>query len=364
MNRYIAILFALVLPVLALNTAQAQQIAPTPGAIDPDSDKHEFNRGESIYAPPAADKILGLVGSNTDAREQLAKLVVDYQALTDKKKRGVATKSEVRSLALRKVQFYADRNITFQMLKIPTSKASAYIGFWKGFWARVDAFEATNPVSLGNPGPFKLPKEERLSTLRKGAEDLIHELASLTQVQEALASDWSDMVTAAEYPVCSRNYTINAIPLLKCNPYDEDYFYYQTIMFLNNRTRESASDVTAPIYSAHWQHFESSYRCGLSSTVSGRLELQGSIWMESQLIISHCGSTTGDVADEMTKRVETKYNRQGKITKSELLTGVYCIDSKTEGAKRYHEGYDHKSYKLKDANGAWKEPDSWECGAN
>lgn len=355
---------ALVLSVLALNSSQAQQVTPTPGAVYPDDNRHEFNRGESIYAAPAADKVLRLVGTDSKAREKLANFVVEYQRVTDKKERGVVSKSELRSLGLRKVQFYADNNITLQMLKVSTSKASAYMAFWKSFWTRVDAFEAANPVSLGNPGPFKLSREERFSTLRKGAADLIHDLASLTDVQEALATDTSDMVAAADYPACSRNYTFEAIPLLKCNPYDEDYFYYQSILFLNNHTRENASDVAVNIYSAHWQHFQSSYHCGPSSTVSGRLQLQGSIWMENQLLISHCGSLIGDVADEMTKRVETEYNRKGRIINSEVSTGVYCIDSKTEGSKRYHDGYDHMSFKLKDANGAWKEPDSWECGAN
>lgn len=200
--------------------------------VDSDGYKHEFNRGESIYAAPDADKLLkySVIKNSKTAINELAEITVAFKGIKDLKDRLLIGEVKFRELALRKVNFYHKYKLGPALLKVPQSKMGEYLAFWPNFWNRVDQFAKDNKP-LG-PGPWPLPsvRTQRIATLKDGTSTLLSGLAQAFSVKVAAASDASSFLTRdVEWPSCGNVLLLESAPLIKCNPYEPETFYYQVV---------------------------------------------------------------------------------------------------------------------------------------
>lgn len=308
---------------------------PTPIAVDPDVNKHEFNRGESIYAAPDSDKLLKytIIKTNAAAMQELADLVVQFKALKDAEDKGRFDRAKTRELAMLKVKFYDKYNLGSALLKVTKAKMPEYIAFWPSFWSRVDQFRKDNP-NITNPGPFTLPPVGKLAALREGGKDLLMNVAQVFAAREAAAADIYR--EGKGYPECNETHYSYETPLLKCNPYDEDRFYFKRMTY-KNFTYKYAGEVRAegPVT---WRadSYKDDYRCVMNK-LNGRMELQGYLSRSDTEEMTLCGAKAGDNAGAWTRQVKWYYDPNNK--ENLVWHYKYCADSKSEAFKRYQEAY-------------------------
>lgn len=335
---------------------------PKPGGPltrDPDNQKHEFDRGESIYAAPDAEKLLTYtsIKTNPTAMQELADLVVKFQALKDAEDRGRFDRAKARELAILKIRFYDKHNLGTALLKVPKAKMQEYIAFWRDFWGSVDQFRKSNP-NVRSAGPFLLPSNhnQKLSALREAGGSL------LVNVAEVLGVGNAEAETRLEgHPNDCRGFSArNEKPIKKCNEDEDRYFYFEEIRVYNYDIR--GNDV-GPFSFKVERYTDYNFCRDVWVTPEKKVStVAPNIFQYETLETTFCGSEAGDNAGKVTKKLHC---RRGDL-EARCASGyedylTYCAPSGSDPYKRHS-----KAYKRKDS-WAWfrgdpepQEP-NWTC---
>ena len=345
-GKLLSLCLSLSLSLLAVSLAApasaqpAPGVTPTAGAVDPDLNKHPFNRGESIYTKPDSAGVLRYqsVAKNKAAIDELAALVVEYEALEKEEKAGVSNEAKRRELGLKKVALYDKYNISLFMLSVPKSKMSQYMAFWPNFWRRVDEFKKNNPGIQG-PGPFTLPREGSLSRLSNGAQSLAKSLGDALAVQEAVAADAifrRSLFGSSDYPRCTNYWSSSPVPVQKCENDDDEMFFFQLIGHKNfsNSKEGEFTKLIEGVYTHVFEYYRADYKCDWDPSVKRRV-LKGAIHRDSKEEVQYCGPSSGDAQDEPSKVTLWYYDIVWGVVRFDR----YCLHSKNPSFERYQEAW-------------------------
>ena len=335
----------------------APGVTPTAGAVNPELNKHPFNRRESIYSTPDSMRVLRYqsISRNKIAIAELAALVVEYERLEKDEKAGRLNEAKRRELGLKKVALYGKYDISLFMLSVPKSKMPEYLAFWPNFWRRVDEFKKNNPGIRG-PGPFALPREGPLASLGNGVQSLAKSFGDSLAVQEAVAAEY---FVGSDFPACRRFDNLFSSPVLKCNNYDEDLFFFQSIVSANWHS-EKEMGIDTPydgVVTHNYENYEDTYTCVFKPSGKQMFALEGTIWLRAKYEMQVCGRDSGD-AHDFTSQFVRWYNLdpltgqlQGILPPEYAIysagnhpsgEGVikryrYCLDSKNPAFERYNK---------------------------
>jgi hypothetical protein len=317
---------------------------PTPGAIDPDRNKHEFNRGESIYSAPDPEKLLRyrVINSNPAAMQELADLVVKFKALQDLRAEGGYDEGKARELALLKVTLYNKYNLGGTMLKVPKAKMPQYLAFWRGFWERVDQFKKNNQ-DIAGPGPYTLPSSGPLAALRESGKSFLASVAGEFAIRQAAAIHRQ----GEGYPACNEIFYGSPIPLMKVDPYDDDLFYFQSInknnYITDYRRTLREEDVVEGTFTTRHDWYMDDYKPVVNSK-NGKMSLQGEIFLASITETTWCGRAAGDNINRQT-RIMSYFPPRFRDLKGQgqVRSDIYCAPSNSDAFKRYQPLYSNRT---------------------
>jgi hypothetical protein len=303
------------------------------------------------------------VSSNKIAIAELADLVVQYEGLEKDEKVGRLNEAKRRELGLKKVALYDKYNISLFMLSVPKSKMPEYMAYWPNFWRRVDEFKKNNPGIRG-PGPFTLPREGRLASLSNGVQSLAKSFGDSLAVQEAVAADF---LVGPDFPACRRAEGMYASPVLKCNNYDEDLFFFKEIWnrnFFWYSEKEKGIDIPYDgVITSNTEDYDDTYTCVFDSSKQ-TFAREGTIWLRQKTEWEECGRNSGNAFAQLSQAVSWYYDdpRTGQHQKGILpplkVSGPsaygghgnikgegiirryrYCLDSKDPNFEGYNKGW-------------------------
>ena len=312
---------------------------PTPVAMNPDRNKHEFNRGESIYAAPDPEKLLKykVINSNPAAMQEIADLVVKFKGLEDAQARGRYDEGKARELAMLKVSLYNKYNLGGAMLKVPKAKMPQYLAFWGRFWERVDQFKK-NSQDIAGPGPYTLPSSGPLAALRESGKSVLASVAGEFAIREAAASTFE----GDGYPACNEIHLSRPIPLMKVDPYADDLFYFQTMVksnFLRLFSKDGKEAGMEGTYTARADFYMDDYKPQVNPK-NGKMTLEGHIYLASITEWTYCGSSAGDNFHRSTRLSEYfPPQLSGFAGQGQVRSDTYCAPTDSEAFKRYQPVY-------------------------